>query len=78
MFLVGTDSGGNSPLLLAASLEFKAVVRILLEAQADVNYQESETGNSALTLAASEGRAGICESLLDVIFSYLASLLVSF
>jgi ankyrin repeat protein len=56
------QTGGRTPLMLAAATGNIAVVRVLLDARADVNAEDSE-GKSALQLAQAGGHADVTELL---------------
>jgi ankyrin repeat protein len=61
----GRDSRGATPLNDAALSGQAETVRILLAHGAEIDARETETGNTALYVAASFGRAGVVAALLD-------------
>ncbi|KAG9283575.1 ankyrin repeat and SAM domain-containing protein 6 [Astyanax mexicanus] len=64
-----SDNGKNfldiTPLLCSAQHGFEAMVRLLLEWGADVNFSQKTTGWSALMLATLSGKASIAQLLVE-------------
>ena len=58
------DNLGFSPLMYACRSGNRAVVRILLECGAEISTRDTESGESALHLAARHGHAAVVEELL--------------
>src|SRR5688572_24171173 len=60
-----TKDGRRTPLMMAAVQGYEEVVVVLLNAGANINAREGETGATALTDAVRKGHVGVAKTLIS-------------